>query len=495
MSDLSTKFTVIFVLPSIATTKLGRWTMNLRFGVCNLNWTNLHRLVGFLFEALGKMTLTTAPTYTPNSTFSTTLTTALATLQNTTTTGFTTTTATNPLTNSSVTALALCRSSVSPQDCQICIAEAALGIRRECPNNTVAQVWYTYCTLRYSPINFLNQSDTSIAFLLYDTRNAPDNTSYDQKVEMLVKNLSHAAGASNKRAAVGRTTLLGSLSIYGYVDCTRDISGGDCTTCLLETVDWIPSCCHGKWAGWVATPTCNIQFNMDPVHADWINNPLEINTDFLSPAPETETVAPEYEGGLGGGGGGGGGGKERKVVVGVVLSFVGIVGVGVVIWWRWRGVRGNRVEEREESQETVLMSGDMGLRSVLYNLEVLMAATNNFSSANRIGGGGFGTVYRTKRLEREGRLMELVDVTLGSFPPDDVLRCIHIGLLCCQERVQDRPTMSLALAMLTDNQVTLPHAGRLGYHDGTDNTTLDNAAVNRQSYTRNSITISLANGR
>lgn len=101
----------------------------------------------------------------------------------------------------------------------------------------------------------------------------------------------------------------------------------------------------------------------------------------------------------------------------------------------------------------------------------------------------------TMRLEQEGRLMELVDVTIGSFPQNDVLRCIRIGLLCCQESVQDRPTMSSALVMLTDNLVTLPAAGRLGYQDARDNTIIPNAGINPASCTRNSITMSLANGR
>ncbi|KAF7129967.1 hypothetical protein RHSIM_Rhsim10G0068300 [Rhododendron simsii] len=421
-----------------------------------------------------RWTICTTPAYTPNSTFSATLTTALTTLQTTTAaTGFATTTITNPTTNTSVTALALCRSSISPPNCQTCVAAAALGIRNECPNNTAAQVWYTYCMLRYSPINFVNQSDTALAFRIYDTRDAPDESSYDLKVNLLIRNLSYAAGASDNRSAVGRTALIRSLNIYGYVDCTRDIDGGVCTTCLLTATSWIPSCCLGKWAGWIATPTCNIQFNMDPVHEDWINNPQEINTDISSPAPEVRPAADE--GGLGGGRGGG---KESSVVVGVGLgvSFAGIVVVGVgVIWWMRRVERGKNAEEMGDN--SMMMREDMGVRSSFYDLEVLVAAMDNFSPANRIGGGGFGSVYRTMRLEQEGRLTDLVDVTVGSFPENDVLRCIRIGLLCCQESVQDRPTMSSALIMLTDNLVTLPAAGRLGYQDDMDNTIIQNAGI------------------
>ncbi|KAE9449444.1 hypothetical protein C3L33_18642, partial [Rhododendron williamsianum] len=262
-----------------------------------------------------------------------------------------------------------------------------------------AEVWYTNCTLRYSFINFLNQSDTSIAVQLWDTRDAPNNSSFDPKVNLLLENLSYTAGASDKRSAVGRTMLVGSQNIYGYVDCTRDIDGRDCTACLLDVIDFIPSShCLGHWAGWIVTPTCNIQFDMDPVHEDWGDNPPYINTDLLvgpglfSPlaAPKVGTSADK--GGLGGNGGGG---KERIVVVrgGVVVSFVGIVGlVGVVIWRRWRGEGGKNGEEREEN--SMMMRYDMGVRSLLYDLEVLVAATDNFSPANRIGGGGFGSVYR-----------------------------------------------------------------------------------------------------
>ncbi|KAF5961468.1 hypothetical protein HYC85_002677 [Camellia sinensis] len=68
------------------------------------------------------------------------------------------------------------------------------------------------------------------------------------------------------------------------------------------------------------------------------------------------------------------------------------------------------------------------------------------------------------RLEQEGRLLELVGVTMGnSFPEDEVTKkCIRIGL-CCQESIQDRPTVSYALLMLSNNSVIVPPVGRPGY--------------------------------
>ena len=56
-----------------------------------------------------------------------------------------------------------------------------------------------------------------------------------------------------------------------------------------------------------------------------------------------------------------------------------------------------------------------------------------------------------------GTVVELVDPNMGggSIPEDDVLRCIHIGLLCVQGDPAARPVMSSVVVMLGSNTVTL----------------------------------------
>lgn len=53
--------------------------------------------------------------------------------------------------------------------------------------------------------------------------------------------------------------------------------------------------------------------------------------------------------------------------------------------------------------------------------------------------------------------MEFIDTCLekGSYVSSEVMRCIHIGLLCVQHHPNDRPTMTDVLLMLT-NDSTLP---------------------------------------
>ncbi|KAL0012054.1 hypothetical protein SO802_007162 [Lithocarpus litseifolius] len=49
----------------------------------------------------------------------------------------------------------------------------------------------------------------------------------------------------------------------------------------------------------------------------------------------------------------------------------------------------------------------------------------------------------------------IIDPTLGVGSKPEIIRCIHIGLLCVQENVADRPTMSSIILMLNGNSITL----------------------------------------
>ena len=48
-----------------------------------------------------------------------------------------------------------------------------------------------------------------------------------------------------------------------------------------------------------------------------------------------------------------------------------------------------------------------------------------------------------------------MDSSLESYHPDEVLRCIQVGLLCVQEDSKDRPAMSAVVFML-NGEACLP---------------------------------------
>ncbi|KAK1303139.1 Cysteine-rich receptor-like protein kinase 8 [Acorus calamus] len=76
----------------------------------------------------------------------------------------------------------------------------------------------------------------------------------------------------------------------------------------------------------------------------------------------------------------------------------------------------------------------------------------------------------------EGRVLELIDQSLGDYSSSEAMRCMHIGLLCVQEDAADRPTMSSVVLMLSSlsTSLTVPFAPAffVGYSnvDGEKNT-------------------------
>ncbi|XP_066400146.1 cysteine-rich receptor-like protein kinase 6 [Miscanthus floridulus] len=63
-----------------------------------------------------------------------------------------------------------------------------------------------------------------------------------------------------------------------------------------------------------------------------------------------------------------------------------------------------------------------------------------------------------------GTVAELVEPSMGgSFPEGDVLRCVHIGLLCVQADPAARPVMSSVVMMLGSDTVTLQAPSKPGF--------------------------------
>ncbi|CAI0468119.1 unnamed protein product, partial [Linum tenue] len=58
---------------------------------------------------------------------------------------------------------------------------------------------------------------------------------------------------------------------------------------------------------------------------------------------------------------------------------------------------------------------------------------------------------------KDGTPLEVLDATLlDSYSYNEVLRCIHVGLLCVQEHAADRPTMATVALMLSGYSVSQP---------------------------------------
>jgi len=67
---------------------------------------------------------------------------------------------------------------------------------------------------------------------------------------------------------------------------------------------------------------------------------------------------------------------------------------------------------------------------------------------------------------KEGTATNIIDPTLNNDSLNEIMRCIHIGLLCVQENVASRPTMASVVVTLNSHSVTLPMPLQPAFHIG-----------------------------
>ncbi|KAI9072118.1 hypothetical protein K1719_045920 [Acacia pycnantha] len=100
------------------------------------------------------------------------------------------------------------------------------------------------------------------------------------------------------------------------------------------------------------------------------------------------------------------------------------------------------------------MHGQLSVKSDVFSfgilvLEILSGKKNNSVNAHDL------LSFAWKNWS-EGTTFNLVDPIVNSGSRNEIIRCIHIGLLCVQENVADRPTMAQVVLMLNSYSSSLP---------------------------------------
>ncbi|KAM4114002.1 hypothetical protein ACJW30_04G037600 [Castanea mollissima] len=104
------------------------------------------------------------------------------------------------------------------------------------------------------------------------------------------------------------------------------------------------------------------------------------------------------------------------------------------------------------------MHGQFSVKSDVFSLGVLVLEiisgqkNNSFQNGENIE----DLLSYAWKNWKQGIISNLVDPTLKAGSTTEIMRCIHIGLLCVQENVADRPTMTSILLMLNSYSITLP---------------------------------------
>ncbi|KAI3797544.1 hypothetical protein L1987_32802 [Smallanthus sonchifolius] len=132
-----------------------------------------------------------------------------------------------------------------------------------CPNQKGAVGYYDECLLNYSNKTISGTTGDRIAILSND-QNASDVDRFNAALALLLNELRNdvAAGGLLRKFASGNTTGANSVTIYGLVQCTPDLSGPHCSNCLENQINTFMVQYGGKIGGRILQPICNFRYEI-----------------------------------------------------------------------------------------------------------------------------------------------------------------------------------------------------------------------------------------
>ncbi|CAI9773316.1 unnamed protein product [Fraxinus pennsylvanica] len=282
--------------------------------------------------------------------------------------------------------LFLCRGDVNTDACQQCVENATTEVLQVCPKEKRATIWYDYCMLRYSNESIFSRVEQSFAVYLYNTQNITDEPNRFRQLlgETMNEIALEAINSSlpGKKFATKETNFTAFENLYTLAQCTPDLSSGDCDTCLRSAIPQLRTCCDNKKGGRVIGESCNIRYETYPFFNSTVAPapPPTPNIPPIQPPPPSPSTSSQGNGGI-----------SKQVIIAIVVPIaVSLVlfFIGCFFFLKWKKPYDAVSEENDEGNEI------SSVESLQFDLNTIALATNNFSAENKIGEGGFGSVYK-----------------------------------------------------------------------------------------------------
>ncbi|XP_042519922.1 cysteine-rich receptor-like protein kinase 25 [Macadamia integrifolia] len=273
-----------------------------------------------------------------------------------------------------------CRGDVTRDVCRDCVDTAAREILQYCPNRKVAIIWYDECTLRYSNKSFFSTLSENPPYAMFNTHNISDPNRFNQLWGNITNVTATKAASNSDRYATQEANFTQFQKLYCLAQCSPDLSGRDCNSCLVNAISYLPGCCSGSKGGRVFNPSCIIRFEVYPFYRVTGSALAPSPTIASLPAPSNRTTILEKQG------------RSSKQIVGIVLLVAAVEVILFSILLCCLQIRKKKENPSKENGGNTIKS----MEPLLFDFSKVVAATNNFADVNKIGEGDFGAVYKGK---------------------------------------------------------------------------------------------------
>ncbi|KAG0450217.1 hypothetical protein HPP92_026857 [Vanilla planifolia] len=271
--------------------------------------------------------------------------------------------------NSTVYGIGQCFSYLSPIKCQLCYSQSRVKLPRCLPSSS-GRIYLDGCFLEYADRNVsANSVDSSDAIECGNStlaRSPP--MSFVNSTAELVGKLTAAAYRKEGYYEVGSVGVTSQMTVYAMAQCWRSLNISGCRNCLEKGRRSLVGRCLPTFSADAKAMNagCFVRYSLEPF--------------YLEATPSSGDSSS----------------LVWRILVSVVITAVALlVVVAILFWRRWRR------SSESETDGSMEMIRSLSNSHLSFKYEVLREATDNFSENNKLGQGGYGSVY--KGTLRDGR--------------------------------------------------------------------------------------------
>ncbi|KAI3989550.1 hypothetical protein MKX01_031604 [Papaver californicum] len=274
-----------------------------------------------------------------------------------------------------------CRGDVTLEECRYSVDSAAKEVLLRCPNIKQAIITYKeLVVLKVSDELFFSIMQDNPLYTLPNAKSVTNPDEFNPRFDKLANNLvsvvasngiSSSTSSTNKKLyATGSIDVTSSQKIYGLAQCTSDLSVSNCTQCLRREIDDVRKRFWGRIGARVICRSCFFRYELSPLYLPEAIPPPSSSP--LNPQPLTKTKQ-----------------KISLRVLGTIVapSVIAVLLIIVILYFCIK--RRKKVVKKNDDIDEM-----QSAESLQFKFSIISTATHNFSDANKLGEGGFGTVYK-----------------------------------------------------------------------------------------------------